>query len=77
MSKPYTPATLAQRWACSDETIRQMIARGDAFPAHAGMTRPQPRARACRAGVPRPRGDDPPGLHDTDRARARSPPTRG
>lgn len=29
MTAPYTPATLAQRWACSDETIRQMIARGE------------------------------------------------
>ncbi|WP_373418403.1 helix-turn-helix domain-containing protein [Sagittula sp. MA-2] len=27
--RPYTPDTLAEKWACSAETIRQMCKRGD------------------------------------------------
>lgn len=27
--KPYSPATLADRWGCSAETVRQMCRRGD------------------------------------------------
>ena len=29
MTRPYTPDTLAARWECSAETIRQMVHRGE------------------------------------------------
>lgn len=29
IARPYTPETLAERWHCSAETIRQMCARGE------------------------------------------------
>lgn len=29
MTRPVTPDMLAERWACSDETVRQMIKRGE------------------------------------------------
>lgn len=29
MTRPLTPETLAQRWQCSAETVRQMVHRGD------------------------------------------------
>lgn len=29
MTRPYTPDTLAERWHCSAETIRQMCLRGE------------------------------------------------
>jgi excisionase family DNA binding protein len=29
MSKPFSPETLATRWSCSSETVRQMCRRGD------------------------------------------------
>ncbi|WP_082024675.1 excisionase family DNA-binding protein [Mameliella alba] len=27
--RPFTPDTLAERWACSAETVRQMVKRGE------------------------------------------------
>ncbi len=29
MNKPFTPEILADRWQCSAETVRQMVARGE------------------------------------------------
>jgi excisionase family DNA binding protein len=29
VSRPYSPASLAEHWGCSSETVRQMCRRGD------------------------------------------------
>ena len=57
--------------------IRIGKARAGAFPAHAGMNRPDAENLDAYASVPRPRGDEPPGHIAPQDDMARSPPTRG
>ena len=44
MAKPFTPDTLADRWECSPETIRQMIRNGTLLGFRTGS--------ACQEALP-------------------------